>query len=86
MAEAIGTSLVVIAAQSAAGLLGHLHHVQFDWPLTLAVTAIAVALARNNQKRTPEPRQPMSHRVAASPPSPAAAIGTGPPAPHDRGQ
>lgn len=42
MAEAVGTSLVVIAAQSAAGLLGHLNHVQLDWPLTFAVTAAAV--------------------------------------------
>ena len=39
---AIGTSLVVIAMQSSAGLVGHLGHVAIDWPLTLAVTGIAV--------------------------------------------
>jgi hypothetical protein len=40
---AIATSLVVIAMQSLAGFVGHLGHVDLDWPLTLAVTAVAVA-------------------------------------------
>lgn len=39
---AIGTSLVVISMQSSAGFAGHLGHVAIDWPLTLAVTGIAV--------------------------------------------
>jgi hypothetical protein len=43
MTEAIGTSLFVIAVQSSAGLLGHLHSVHMRWPLTLAVTAAAIA-------------------------------------------
>jgi uncharacterized membrane protein YfcA len=40
---AIGTSLVVIAMKSFAGFAGHLEHVAIDWPLTLAVSAAAVA-------------------------------------------
>lgn len=43
MANAIGTSLLVIAMQSMAGLLGHLGHVSLDWTVTLAVTGAAVA-------------------------------------------
>jgi uncharacterized protein len=43
MEQAVGTSLVVIAMKSFAGFAGHLGHVQLDWPLTLAVTAAAVA-------------------------------------------
>jgi len=42
METAIGTSLVVIAMKSFAGLAGHLGHVDVDWPITLGVTAIAV--------------------------------------------
>jgi uncharacterized protein len=42
MAEAVGTSLFVIAVQSTAGLAGHLHSVHLNWPLTLAVTAAAI--------------------------------------------
>jgi hypothetical protein len=42
MREAIGTSLVVIAASSASALLGHLGHVAIDWPLAAAVTGAAV--------------------------------------------
>ena len=42
METAVGTSLVVIAMQSAAGLLGHLGHVDVGWPITLAVTGAAV--------------------------------------------
>lgn len=42
METAVGTSLVVIAMKSFAGLAGHLDHVDIDWPITLAVTATAV--------------------------------------------
>ncbi len=42
MEHAVGTSLLVIAMKSFAGLAGHLGHVEIDWPLTLAVTAAAV--------------------------------------------
>lgn len=43
MTTAVGTSLLAIALQAGAGLLGHLHHARVDWPLTLAVTALAIA-------------------------------------------
>jgi uncharacterized membrane protein YfcA len=43
MPAAIGTSLLVISMQSAAGLAGHLSGVHLPWALTLAVTASAVA-------------------------------------------
>jgi uncharacterized membrane protein YfcA/glyoxylase-like metal-dependent hydrolase (beta-lactamase superfamily II) len=43
MPAAIGTSLLVISMQSAAGLAGHLSGVHLPWTLTLAVTASAVA-------------------------------------------
>lgn len=42
MNTAVGTSLVVIAMKSFAGLAGHLGHVDIDWGMTLAVTAMAV--------------------------------------------
>jgi uncharacterized membrane protein YfcA len=42
MAAAVGTSLVVIAMQSFAGLAGHLTGVQIDWRLAAMVTAAAV--------------------------------------------
>jgi uncharacterized protein len=42
MQVAVGTSLVVIALKSFAGLAGHLGHVSIDWPMTLAVTFAAV--------------------------------------------
>lgn len=42
MATAVGTSLVVIAMKSAAGLAGYLATVQLDWGLALAVTVAAV--------------------------------------------
>jgi len=42
MALAIGTSLLVIAMQSSAGLVGHLVTVSLDWPVVLAVTATAI--------------------------------------------
>lgn len=43
MPQAVGTSLMVIAMQSFAGFAGHLHGVQVAWPLTIAVTTLAVA-------------------------------------------
>jgi hypothetical protein len=43
MATAVGTSLLVIAMKSAAGLAGYLHSVHIHWGLALAVTAAAVA-------------------------------------------
>ncbi|MEU8801029.1 sulfite exporter TauE/SafE family protein [Spirillospora sp. NPDC048819] len=42
MPVAVGTSLMVIAMKSFAGLAGYLHSVDLDWPLTLAVTGAAV--------------------------------------------
>lgn len=42
MAMAVGTSLVVIAMKSFAGLAGYLTTVQIDWGTTLAVTAMAI--------------------------------------------
>lgn len=43
MSVAVGTSLLVIAMKSFAGLAGYLTTVQLDWPLVLSVTAVAVA-------------------------------------------
>jgi uncharacterized membrane protein YfcA len=43
MHAAVGTSLLVIAMQSAAGLASHLGHVSLDWPVATAMTAIAIA-------------------------------------------
>lgn len=42
MPVAVGTSLVVIAMKSFAGLAGYLTSVTLDWPLVLGVTAAAV--------------------------------------------
>ncbi|WP_212843601.1 sulfite exporter TauE/SafE family protein [Catellatospora sp. IY07-71] len=42
MPVAVGTSLLVIAMKSVAGLGGYLHSVSIDWRLTAAVTAVAV--------------------------------------------
>lgn len=42
MPVAIGTSLVVITMNSAAGLAGHLSSVTIDWPIAAMVTAAAV--------------------------------------------
>lgn len=42
MSVAVGTSLVVIAMKSFAGLAGYLTTVQLDWGITLAVTAAAI--------------------------------------------
>jgi uncharacterized protein len=43
METAVGTSLVVIAMNSFAGLASHLGYVEVDWPVTLGVTTAAVA-------------------------------------------
>jgi len=43
MAIAVGTSLLVIAVKSFAGLGGYLLSVRLDWPVVLAFTATAVA-------------------------------------------
>jgi uncharacterized membrane protein YfcA len=42
MSIAVGTSLVVIAMKSFAGLAGYLTTVQLDWGITLGVTAAAI--------------------------------------------
>ncbi|MFG1612083.1 sulfite exporter TauE/SafE family protein [Nonomuraea wenchangensis] len=42
MGVAVGTSLLVIAMKSLAGLAGYLHSVPIDWSLALPVTAAAV--------------------------------------------
>jgi uncharacterized membrane protein YfcA len=42
MSVAVGTSLVVIAMKSFAGLAGYLTTVQLDWGITLGVTAAAI--------------------------------------------
>ncbi len=42
MPVAVGTSLIVIAMKSFAGLAGYLSSVQIDWTVALAVTAAAV--------------------------------------------
>ncbi len=43
MKAAIGTSLAVIAVNSFAGLVGQLHYVEFDWPITLGFLGAALA-------------------------------------------
>jgi len=43
MTAAVGTSLLVIALKSFAGLGGYLTSVSLDWPLVAAVTAAAIA-------------------------------------------
>ncbi len=43
MHKAIGTSLLVIAMKSSAGVAGHLSHVDIDWTLTGMVAIFAVA-------------------------------------------
>lgn len=42
MRESIGTSLLVITMQSAAGFAGQAGHVSIDWPLVLVLAAAAV--------------------------------------------
>jgi uncharacterized protein len=41
MRQAIGTSLLIIACNSVAGLLGYLGHVSLDWTLTVSFTFLA---------------------------------------------
>lgn len=41
MRQAIGTSLLIIACNSVAGLLGYWGHVSLDWPLTVSFTFLA---------------------------------------------
>lgn len=52
MPVAVGTSLVVIAMKSFAGLAGYLSSVTIDWTLALAVTAAAVVGALAGAKLT----------------------------------
>jgi uncharacterized protein len=42
MSQAVGTSLLVIAMNSASGFAGYLGHVSMPWPFLLTFTAIAV--------------------------------------------
>jgi uncharacterized membrane protein YfcA len=42
MKEAVGTSLVIIAAKSLIGFTGELGHVSLDWQLLLSVTSAAI--------------------------------------------
>lgn len=42
MSAAVGTSLLVIAMKSFAGLAGYLASVEIDWPVALAITGAAV--------------------------------------------
>ena len=42
MRQAIGTSLMIIAMNSGAGVVGHLAHVDIDWGLTLLISLFAV--------------------------------------------
>ena len=59
MPVAVGTSLIVIAMKSFAGLGGYLSSVQIDWTVALAVTAAAVvgSLARRAADRDGQPRR-----------------------------
>lgn len=43
MPVAIGTSLVIIVANSAAGLVSHLSGTSIDWPITIAFASAAIA-------------------------------------------
>jgi uncharacterized protein len=43
MKQAVGTSLLIIAAKSLFGFLGDLSHYQFDWALLGSVSALAIA-------------------------------------------
>jgi hypothetical protein len=43
MKQAVGTSLLIIAAKSLIGFTGDLGHYTFNWSLLLAVTALAIA-------------------------------------------
>ncbi|MEX1164202.1 MAG: sulfite exporter TauE/SafE family protein [Nitriliruptor sp.] len=59
MATAVGTSLVIIALKSGAGLLGYLASTSIDWSLALSVTGVAVVgsvIAGRFAGRVPEER------------------------------
>lgn len=43
MKQAVGTSLLIIAAKSLFGFLGDLHHYRLDWMLLGSVTTLAIA-------------------------------------------
>lgn len=43
MKQAVGTSLLIIAAKSLFGFTGDLSHMQMDWNLLLSVSALAIA-------------------------------------------
>lgn len=43
MKQAVGTSLLIIAAKSLFGFMGDLSHYHLDWMLLLSVTALAIA-------------------------------------------
>nr|HML57838.1 sulfite exporter TauE/SafE family protein [Ferruginibacter sp.] len=42
MKQAVGTSLLIIAAKSLIGFTGDVGKIEMDWPLLLSVTALAV--------------------------------------------
>jgi uncharacterized membrane protein YfcA len=42
MKQAVGTSLLIIAAKSLIGFTGDLSHTKMDWRLLLIVTALAI--------------------------------------------
>jgi len=55
--KAIGTSLGIIAANSASGLAGQLHYTRWDWPMTagfLACSLIGMGLGIMTAARAPE--------------------------------
>ena len=43
MKQAVGTSLLIIAAKSLIGFTGDLSHMQMDWKLLLTVSSLAIA-------------------------------------------
>ncbi|MCX8020285.1 MAG: sulfite exporter TauE/SafE family protein [Chitinophagaceae bacterium] len=43
MKQAVGTSLLIIAAKSLIGFIGDLSSQKMDWPLLLSITALAIA-------------------------------------------
>jgi len=63
MAAAVGTSLLVITLQSAAGLLGHLHGTPVPWTLALAVTAAAIAGSLAGARASGRVPQPVLRRA-----------------------
>jgi len=73
MQAAVGTSLLVIAMQSGAGLAGHLSDTRLPWGLTLAVTASAVVGSLAGSRLTgrillqtpPSLKHPQPHRSQA---------------------